>query len=139
MADPSSARPPLFIRLSLPGGLEEALESLAREVLREQPKDICQFAAQHFEQQLRKRNKGTCCVRMVQPRTCMFIVVFLPEQGFSPDHDLEFFSPKAANGAGSEFGQDEHEEKKDEETEKEPKAKAEADGTLLESISGKKA
>ncbi len=63
MTSPSTSRPPLFIRLSLPGGLEEALESLAREVLRQQPKDIHQFAAQHFEQQLRKRNKGAvfCC------------------------------------------------------------------------------
>ncbi len=37
---------------------EESLESLAREVLRSQPKNIYEFAAKHFEEQLRKRNKG---------------------------------------------------------------------------------
>ena len=46
---------PLFIRLTLPDGLEEALEGLAREVLRQQPENICQFAANHFEQILKKR------------------------------------------------------------------------------------
>jgi hypothetical protein len=49
---------PLFIRLSLPAGLEEALENVAREVLRSQPKNIYQFAAEHFEDLLRKRNEG---------------------------------------------------------------------------------
>ena len=46
---------PLFIRLTLPDGLEEALEGLAREVLRHQPENILDFAANHFEQLLKKR------------------------------------------------------------------------------------
>ena len=46
---------PLFIRLTLPDGLEEALEGLAREVLRHHPDNIYEFAADHFEQQLKKR------------------------------------------------------------------------------------
>jgi Regulatory subunit of type II PKA R-subunit len=33
---------PLFIRLSLPMGLEDTLEGLAREVLRNKPKNIYQ-------------------------------------------------------------------------------------------------
>lgn len=46
---------PLFIRLTLPDGLEEALEGLAREVLRHQPDNILDFAANHFEQLVKKR------------------------------------------------------------------------------------
>merc|ERR1711923_442207 len=46
---------PLFIRLTLPDGLEEALEGLAREVLRHQPENILDFAANHFDQLLKKR------------------------------------------------------------------------------------
>ena len=49
---------PLFIRLSMPSGLEDALEGLAREILRSQPKDMYEFAAQYFEGLLIKRNKG---------------------------------------------------------------------------------
>ena len=49
---------PLFIRLSMPSGLEDALEGLAREVLRSQPKDMLEFSAQYFEGLLRSRNKG---------------------------------------------------------------------------------
>ena len=49
---------PLFIRLSMPSGLEDALEGLAREILRSQPKDMYEFAAQYFERLLRKRNLG---------------------------------------------------------------------------------
>ncbi len=49
---------PLFIRLSLPSGLEDTLEGLAREVLRTKPKNIYEFAAEHFEELLRKRNEG---------------------------------------------------------------------------------
>ena len=49
---------PLFIRLSLPAGLEESLEGLAREVLRAQPKDLYRFAADHFEAKLKNRNQG---------------------------------------------------------------------------------
>ena len=55
---PNGTDKPLFIRLSLPSGLEESLEGLAREVLRSQPKNIYEFAAEHFEELLRKRNKG---------------------------------------------------------------------------------
>ena len=46
---------PLFIRLTLPDGLEEALEGLAREVLRNQPENILEFAANHFEQLVKTR------------------------------------------------------------------------------------
>ena len=49
---------PLFIRLSMPSGLEDSLEGLAREVLRAQPKDMLEFSAQYFEGLLRTRNKG---------------------------------------------------------------------------------
>ena len=49
---------PLFIRLSLPAGLEESLEGLAREVLRSQPKELYKFAAEHFESKLKNRNQG---------------------------------------------------------------------------------
>ena len=45
----------MFIRLTLPEGLEEALEGLAREVLRTQPENIYEFAANHFDQILKKR------------------------------------------------------------------------------------
>ena len=48
---------PLFIRLNLPSGLEEALESLAREVLRQKPQNIYEFAADHFEELVKKRNE----------------------------------------------------------------------------------
>ena len=42
----------------MPSGLEDALEGLAREILRSQPKDMYEFAAQYFEGLLIKRNKG---------------------------------------------------------------------------------
>ena len=48
---------PLFIRLNLPSGLEEALESLAREVLRQKPTNIYEFAADHFEELVKRRNE----------------------------------------------------------------------------------
>ena len=51
---------PLFIRLNLPSGLEEALESLAREVLRQKPQNIYEFAADHFEELVKKRNECKC-------------------------------------------------------------------------------
>ena len=38
--------------LSVPAGFEYILESLAREVLREQPKDIIAFAAEYFKAKL---------------------------------------------------------------------------------------
>ena len=49
---------PLFIRLTLPEGLEEALEGLAREVLRTQPENIIDFAADYFDLLLKKRDAG---------------------------------------------------------------------------------
>ena len=55
---------PLFIRLSMPSGLEDALEGLAREVLRAQPKDMLEFSAQYFEGLLRTRNKGMYSERL---------------------------------------------------------------------------
>jgi hypothetical protein len=42
----------------MPSGLEDALEGLAREVLRAQPKDMLEFSAQYFEGLLKTRNKG---------------------------------------------------------------------------------
>ena len=54
----STGERPLFIRLSLPAGLEESLEGLAREVLRSQPKNLYKFAADHFEAKLKNRNQG---------------------------------------------------------------------------------
>ena len=54
MATETQSRP-LFIRLTLPDGLEEALEGLAREVLRSQPDNILEFAANHFEQLVKTR------------------------------------------------------------------------------------
>ena len=49
---------PLIIRLRVPCGLEDALEGLAREILRSKPKYMYEFAAQYFERLLRKRNIG---------------------------------------------------------------------------------
>lgn len=54
---------PLFIRLTLPNGLEESIESLAREILRSQPKNVYRFAAEHFADQVRKRNSGQTSVK----------------------------------------------------------------------------
>ena len=56
---------PLFIRLNLPDGLEEALEGLAREVLREKPGNIYEFAADYFEDLVKKRNKGAYWVMSI--------------------------------------------------------------------------
>ncbi|XP_040568374.1 uncharacterized protein [Lepeophtheirus salmonis] len=50
---------PLFIRLTLPSGLEDILEGLAKEVLRHKPSDIYEFSALHFEDLLRRRD-GLC-------------------------------------------------------------------------------
>ena len=57
MATETETRP-LFIRLTLPNGLEEALEGLAREVLRSQPDNILEFAANHFEQLVKTRGSA---------------------------------------------------------------------------------
>lgn len=39
-------------KLRVPVGFEHLLEALAKEVLREQPKDIIQFAADYFKKKL---------------------------------------------------------------------------------------
>lgn len=39
-------------KLRVPLGFEHLLEALAREVLREQPKDIINFAAEYFRRKL---------------------------------------------------------------------------------------
>ena len=49
---------PLFIKISLPDGLEESLESLARQVLKQNPANIHAFAAQHFQNLHKKAGKG---------------------------------------------------------------------------------
>jgi len=43
-------------QLRIPTGFEYLLESLSREVLREQPEDIIAFAAQYFKTKLRIRD-----------------------------------------------------------------------------------
>ena len=67
---------PLFIRLSLPSGLEDTLEGLAREVLRHKPKNIYEFAADHFEELLRKRNEGNCLAHrhFLKSKPCVQLV-----------------------------------------------------------------
>ena len=40
------------MKLRVPPGFQNLLEGLAREVLREQPEDIINFAAQYFRNQL---------------------------------------------------------------------------------------
>jgi Regulatory subunit of type II PKA R-subunit. len=53
-----TSKGPLFLRISVPEGMDAALEGLAREVLKQQPRDIYWFAAQHFETLVRLRNMG---------------------------------------------------------------------------------
>lgn len=43
-------------KLRIPQGFQNLLEGLAREVLRDQPKDVCAFAAAYFESLLDYRN-----------------------------------------------------------------------------------
>ena len=43
-------------RLRIPQGFEHILEGLTREVLRDQPGDIIQYAADYFKKQLNIRN-----------------------------------------------------------------------------------
>lgn len=45
-------------RLSVPIGLEELMESLTKEVLRQKPADIYAFASEHFSQLLEIRDQG---------------------------------------------------------------------------------
>lgn len=53
-----TSKGPLFLRVSVPEGLDAALEGLTREVLKHQPKDIYWFAAQHFEKLVGLRDMG---------------------------------------------------------------------------------
>ena len=46
-------------KVRVPPGFEHVLEGLAREVLRDQPDDIIEFAAQYFKKKLELRN-GRC-------------------------------------------------------------------------------
>jgi hypothetical protein len=60
VAERMEAGRPLFIRLSLPPGLEEALEGLAREILRSKTDNILHFAADYFDNLVKIRGeKGT--------------------------------------------------------------------------------
>ena len=45
----------ITVHVSVPKDLEKLLEGLSREVLREQPDNIHEFAAVHFEQLLDRR------------------------------------------------------------------------------------
>ena len=42
-------------RLRIPTGFEHILEGLTREVLRDQPEDIIQYAAEYFQRMLEQR------------------------------------------------------------------------------------
>ena len=64
---------PLFIRLNLPSGLEDALESLAREVLRQKPSNIYEFAADHFEELVKRRNECKWISRHLHITGCQFL------------------------------------------------------------------
>lgn len=46
----------VFVKLSVPEGMDAALQGLTREVLRHQPGDIYSFAAQYFESLVRARD-----------------------------------------------------------------------------------
>lgn len=43
-------------KLRIPPGFEHLLEGLAREILREQPKNLIEFAAQYFQNKLQERD-----------------------------------------------------------------------------------
>lgn len=43
-------------KLRVPPGFEHLLEGLAREILREQPKNLLEFAAQYFRNKLQERD-----------------------------------------------------------------------------------
>lgn len=50
-------------KLRVPPGFEHLLEGLAREILREQPKNLVEFSAQYFRKKLQERDgasRDTC-------------------------------------------------------------------------------
>ncbi|KAJ9600503.1 hypothetical protein L9F63_009193, partial [Diploptera punctata] len=53
-----TSKGPLFLRVSVPEGMDAALEGLTREVLKQQPRDIYWFAAEHFENLIKLRDMG---------------------------------------------------------------------------------
>ncbi|KAJ4448310.1 hypothetical protein ANN_10325 [Periplaneta americana] len=53
-----TSKGPLFLRVSVPEGMDAALEGLTREVLKQQPRDIYWFAAEHFEKLVQLRDMG---------------------------------------------------------------------------------
>jgi hypothetical protein len=53
----TAAPSPLFVKVSLPPGLEECLEEFTLEVLRKKPVNLKIFAQQHFEKKV-KENGG---------------------------------------------------------------------------------
>ena len=56
----ATAPSPLFVKVSLPPGLEECLEEFTLEVLRKKPVNLKIFAQQHFENKV-KENGGRRC------------------------------------------------------------------------------
>ena len=58
-------------KLRIPIGFEHLLEALAREILREQPKDIIQFAAEYFRRKLILRD-GEILGFIIIIIACMF-------------------------------------------------------------------
>lgn len=74
----------MYSRACIPPGMDMALQGLAREVLREQPRDLYRFAATHFERLLKIRDlAGKNCFRL--ELSCQFTQTvfhsFQPEIG----------------------------------------------------------
>ena len=67
-------------KLRVPPGFEHLLEGLAREILREQPKNLVEFSAQYFRKKLQERDgasRDTCMgqdIRPRQPGLCAYTV-----------------------------------------------------------------
>lgn len=63
-------------KLRVPPGFEHLLEGLAREILREQPKDLLKYAAEYFRKKLQERDgasrvcdmMGLCYITYVHHR-----------------------------------------------------------------------
>lgn len=70
-------------KLRVPAGFEHLLEGLAREVLREQPRDIIAFAVEHFKGKLRMR-EGECTI--YQLSRCISHGTFEPNLLFQRAH-----------------------------------------------------